>query len=335
MTKQNILILPNLHIPNNSINTGGMEISADELANSIHLSNLETQRYKIVLGSHPESNHSNYSSDILYTKRKFDFTTDFEKQKDINDILLYDLINRALDKYGDIPLIVDQTSSLVPIILSKIKGVKCIKTIRINSNYYDFDSECMPDCIVYTTEFSKSLKYFDCKSLVIHDYFSTSCFENKELKKHNKAISVGRVHPGKGHENALRISRQMNLPLIIVGPIIDFDYAKYLERNGAVLYGGLPRIELLKLIKESLYLIWTPNEYEPGGRVVIESLKLGTHVIAHKIGIASDIIELNRIPAINAMDSIYIIDSIPNEFIVSFKNYGTRYLELINDIISS
>jgi glycosyltransferase involved in cell wall biosynthesis len=322
-----------LHVSNISNFTGGMEISAHELAAAIHLSNSKKSEFRLILGAHPNSDLMEYKSDTLFVQPAIDDTINFSKQKEINDTLLSEIINRAINYYGNINLILDQTSSIVPTTLSKGHGIKCIKTLRLNSNLFDFDNGSMPDCVVHLSKFSTTLKKFECKNIIIYDYTHTKNIEDVSIKKQPYALSIGRVHWGKGHLEALRICKRWNLQLKVVGPIVDSNYAKDLEIGGAILYGGIKRSQVLNLIKESSCLFWLPQELEPSGRVVIESLKLGTPVFANKIGIAADIISLSNIPPIN-FEKFYKIDHLTEQLKFSFADYGNNYLKLITDILS-
>ncbi|HEX2190190.1 MAG TPA: glycosyltransferase [Longimicrobiaceae bacterium] len=104
------------------------------------------------------------------------------------------------------------------------------------------------------------------------------------------AVSIGRVEPRKGHHLSAEIARREGLALKVVGPVLDPEYARRLQERGDVeLLGERPREEVLGALASAQALVWCPTAREPGGRVVIESLRLGTPVLARAIGYACDL----------------------------------------------
>lgn len=97
----------------------------------------------------------------------------------------------------------------------------------------------------------------------------------------------GRIVPEKAPHLAVRIARAAGMPLLLVGPIADHDYANSVlwplvrEAGGDVDYAGhLGVDDLAGLVGRSAAALVTPVWDEPFGLVAAEALACGTPVLA-------------------------------------------------------
>jgi glycosyltransferase involved in cell wall biosynthesis len=138
------------------------------------------------------------------------------------------------------------------------------------------------------------------------------------VAKGDYAIILGRINPGKGQDLGARLARQVGFPLVLAGPVgpyhrpedlaaagdearqnpdvrffydhvaphVDGDLVRWV---GTV--AGQERDDLLAGARASLFpLRWE----EPGGTAVVESLALGTPVVATARGCLPELIEHGR-----------------------------------------
>jgi glycosyltransferase involved in cell wall biosynthesis len=114
-------------------------------------------------------------------------------------------------------------------------------------------------------------------------------------------IIVGRMTPGKGIAEAIRIAKKARVKLLIIGhvtthlpwsgdyfsrevrPHIDGDRIKYIER--------LPYPETLKMIGRARGLLFPLQWDEPFGLVAVEAMAAGTPVLAYRRGSMPELIK--------------------------------------------
>lgn len=111
----------------------------------------------------------------------------------------------------------------------------------------------------------------------------------------NYLLFFGRIHHHKGVYEAIQLSRQVDLPLIIAGIIQDQDYfdrqvKPYLDDQQVRYIGPVVAEDKGKLLKEALALLHLINFDEPFGLSVIESMACGTPVIACNRGSMPELI---------------------------------------------
>lgn len=114
-------------------------------------------------------------------------------------------------------------------------------------------------------------------------------------------IAVGRMTPGKGIAEAIRIARRANARLLIVGqttshlpwseqyfskeiqPHIDGDAIRHIE--------GLPHEQLMQVIGRAKGFIFPPQWEEPFGLAVAEAMAAGTPVLAYPRGSMPELVK--------------------------------------------
>lgn len=163
-------------------------------------------------------------------------------------------------------------------------------------------------------------------------YIST-IYHGLDLKHHPWSVNVGerwlwagRIIPEKGADVAIRLAKQLNVPLDIAGPyypdnevnnsyfknkiepLFDGDQVRYL--------GALPRPKLLEAYAQSKGFIFPLQWDEPFGLTAIEALAAGTPVFTLNRGSMPEIIENgktgfvanNEAKLLEAMKSVSSID---------------------------
>jgi glycosyltransferase involved in cell wall biosynthesis len=114
-------------------------------------------------------------------------------------------------------------------------------------------------------------------------------------------IIVGRMTPGKGIAEAIRIAKKAGARLLVVGhvtthlpwseeyflkevkPYIDGDQIRYIER--------LPYHEIVRLMSKAKGFLFPLQWDEPFGMVVIEAMAAGTPVVAYSRGSMPELIK--------------------------------------------
>ena len=114
-------------------------------------------------------------------------------------------------------------------------------------------------------------------------------------------IIIGRMTPGKGIAEAIRIARRAKVRLVIVGhvtahlpwsqeyflqqvkPQVDGDKVRYIER--------LPHADLMELIGRARAFLFPLQWEEPFGMVAAEAMAAGTPVLAYRRGSMPELIQ--------------------------------------------
>jgi len=189
----------------------------------------------------------------------------------------------------------DQSSAFSPSLQAMRTKTPFVQTSRLFSFHptYNLVSEAA-DCLVHISDYAFQEDYNpDARmNIVIKDFISLPQFEavNEIFLPKVFSLSVGRVEERKGHHVAAKIAQERNLPLIIIGEIVDHSYAKELQDLPYVtLLGPLPHSQIIDVIKKAQIFLWFPMVPETNGRVVIEALKIGTPVLGHNIGALYDL----------------------------------------------
>jgi glycosyltransferase involved in cell wall biosynthesis len=155
---------------------------------------------------------------------------------------------------------------------------------------------CVPVCVSHA-----QVKMLGDESLpVVHNAVDLDeiCFNDKP---EDFFVIVGRMTPGKGIAEAIRVAKRAGVKLLIVGhvtshlpwseeyflkevkPQIDGDRIRYIER--------LPYREIVNLMGKAKGFLFPLQWDEPFGLVVIESMAAGTPVIAYRRGAMPELIK--------------------------------------------
>ena len=113
----------------------------------------------------------------------------------------------------------------------------------------------------------------------------------------DRLIFVGRMAPEKAPDLAVEVARRAGRELVLVGGI-EAQYAEFFRREveprlgGGIEYAGpVDRGEVASLTGESAALLMPLRWDEPFGLVVVESLAVGTPVVAWKRGAMPELID--------------------------------------------
>jgi glycosyltransferase involved in cell wall biosynthesis len=108
-------------------------------------------------------------------------------------------------------------------------------------------------------------------------------------------LFLGRIHPDKGTHNAIDVSREAGLPLVIAGIVQDHDYFETMVRphvdGQTVSYlGPVGPTQRDALLGGAMALLHLVSFDEPFGLSVVEALATGTPVIASPRGSLPEIV---------------------------------------------
>ena len=257
-------------------------------------------------------------------------------------------LQSALHDISGYDLVHDQTSAVSVAFSARRFGIPLIRTLRLLPCHPAFAN--VASLVTHAVFLSNSQLAIDewhssARRSVIHDCVplrSPWTFESPDgLSKSLDlgspfAISVGRVEPRKGHHKALALARTLSLPLRVVGPVTDDEYARELGKSSDVtIIGELDKPACLDLISRATVLLWTPSIPEPGGRVVIEALRLGTSVVGYATGALGDIVsdsDTSRSP--QSFDDIVRADQLPSCWPDTVNDLGEQYWQLYFSAVS-
>lgn len=93
-----------------------------------------------------------------------------------------------------------------------------------------------------------------------------------------RLVGVGEIAPHKQWHVAAEAAARLRLSLRIAGPIRDVEYAKRVEKSGALLLGALGEAELVQLLGES-DVMTHPSISESFGMAVVEGMSAGLPIV--------------------------------------------------------
>lgn len=119
-----------------------------------------------------------------------------------------------------------------------------------------------------------------------------------ESPKNSYLLWLGRITEKKGPLPAIKVAKELNMPLVMSGTIdpIDQEYFDSVikpELNTKIItfYSELKKIEeIKKLYQNALCTLYPISWHEPFGLVMVESMACGTPVIAYNIGSVPEIV---------------------------------------------
>lgn len=179
-----------------------------------------------------------------------------------------------------------------------------------------------------------------------------SVIKKQKIKTRNYLFWIGRICHEKGTSDAIKIAKELNLPLIIAGPISDYSYFndKILpELNSKITYVKEVGFEDKIILYSNAIATLLPIHWEePFGLTSIESLYCETPVIAYKKGAFSELLENNvtgllvdendilsiieNFPKIRLIDTKYCKQLVKEKY--SIQIMGEKYLNVYHELIS-
>ncbi len=170
-------------------------------------------------------------------------------------------------------------------------------------------------------------------------------------KEGNYLLFLGRIHHDKGTHEAIRLAKQVKIPLIIAGIVQDRAYfdkfvAPYIDDKAVSYIGPVGQPQKGEILAGARALLHLINFEEPFGLSVVEAMACGTPVIAMNKGAMSELIIdgktgflLNslkeaapKIAALSTISRAHCREHIEKNFSVEIM--VRRYLEVYQEIIA-
>lgn len=136
----------------------------------------------------------------------------------------------------------------------------------------------------------------------VYNAIDVSEYSFVESPKDSYLLWLGRITEKKGPLSAIKVAKELNMPLVMSGAIdpIDEEYFNSVikpELNTKLItfYSELKKIEeIKKLYQNALCTLYPISWHEPFGLVMVESMACGTPVIAYNIGSVPEIVTDSR-----------------------------------------
>jgi glycosyltransferase involved in cell wall biosynthesis len=147
---------------------------------------------------------------------------------------------------------------------------------------------------VFVSESLSKLYAWIDDPIVIHNGIPVEEFPFVEYKE-NYLMYVGAITFNKGLHTAIKVAKEANIPLIIAGKVRDEDYFiqyihPHIDGESIKYVGEVGDEERNKLLGNSIGMLFPLVTEEPFPTVIMESLVVGTPVIAFNKGSVSEII---------------------------------------------
>jgi glycosyltransferase involved in cell wall biosynthesis len=114
-------------------------------------------------------------------------------------------------------------------------------------------------------------------------------------------LFLGRMSPDKGAHHAVRVARELGLPLILAGKMHDIEERRHFEAtvqpylSDTIRYvGEVSHDEKVRLLQNARTTVFPIQWPEPFGLVMVESMACGTPVVATRFGAVPEVIEDGR-----------------------------------------
>jgi glycosyltransferase involved in cell wall biosynthesis len=132
---------------------------------------------------------------------------------------------------------------------------------------------------------------------VIHHGLPSARFEPRGGRG-GFALFLGRMHPSKGVDRAVRVAHRAGVPLVIAAKMHEREEVQYFERyvepllgRGARYVGEVGGEQKAHLLGDASVLLNPLRWHEPFGMVMIEALAVGTPVVATPSGSVPEIVD--------------------------------------------
>jgi glycosyltransferase involved in cell wall biosynthesis len=290
-----ILVAANVHRPLHTA-SGGMELSALDLVRSLAGAAGELG-WEIAAVAHPDTVLPPGVALVPATVPECpeEYEREGEGRRKWTTVAGEAAMQRALERCGGFDLVHDHSETVSAVLACARAGVPCARTMHLMPFHpaYAAVAQEVVHC-VHISEYQGRMDRWHSaeRRSVIRDLVPVEATFPR-VAPAGWAVSIGRVERRKGHHLAARIARRLGWRLRVAGSVLDPAYARELaEMPGVELVGELPRSAALELMAGAEALLWCPAVREPGGRVVLEALRLGTPVVGRRIGYLADIAEL-------------------------------------------
>jgi glycosyltransferase involved in cell wall biosynthesis len=318
-----ILVAANVHRPLHTA-AGGMELSALELLGSLAPAAGELG-WELAVVAHPDT--ALPPGVALVPAPVADCPEDYAREGEGRrkwfTVAGEAALQQALEGCGGYDVVHDQSETVSVVLACARAGVPCVRTMRLMPFHpaYANVARQVSHC-VYISRYQCRQDHWHPRERrsVIRDLVPVAPKADRPPPA-GFAVSVGRVEPRKGHHLAARVARDRGWRLRVAGAPVDPRYAEELAAlPGVELMGELAHPDALALTAAADALVWCPAVREPGGRAVLEALRLGTPVVGRRIGYLADIEELSGAPAapehqgLPFAEGIARADGIPREW---------------------
>jgi len=188
----------------------------------------------------------------------------------------------------------------------------------------------------------------------IYNGIDLSEFDGPDGADRSYLLFIGRLCQDKGTEPAIRIAKELNLPIILAGKVDEADRGYFEEHVQPLLdsadvdfIGEVDRAAKISLYRKAIATVYPINFEEPFGLVMAESLAAGTPVMALDRGavrevlsdgdtaiIADSVDELvRRFPQVQSINAQHCRDRVHRLFSKErmVDSYEQLYRQLIND----
>jgi glycosyltransferase involved in cell wall biosynthesis len=170
----------------------------------------------------------------------------------------------------------------------------------IEKELHAYYGKCFPRCIPVCVSHAQKKMLGDASVPVIYNGIDLDEIAFNDQPE-EFLIIVGRMTPGKGIAEAIRVAKRAGAKLLIIGhvtshlpwsadyfmrevkPHIDSDQIRYIER--------LPYRETVRLMGKAKGFLFPLQWEEPFGLVVVEAMAAGTPVIAYRRGSMPELIK--------------------------------------------
>jgi glycosyltransferase involved in cell wall biosynthesis len=190
--------------------------------------------------------------------------------------------------------------TIVPYFSNLAKTPTLLTYAYIEKKLHEYYRKCFPRCVPVCVSHAQKEMLGDESLPVIYNGVDLDEI-GFNAKPEDFFIIVGRMTPGKGVAEAIRVAKKAAVKLLIIGhvtthlpwsadyfakeikPQIDGDQIQYIER--------LPYLETVQLISKAKAFLFPLQWEEPFGLVVVEAMATGTPVIAYRRGSMSELIK--------------------------------------------
>ncbi len=333
----NLLVISNIHTPLHS-STSGMELSTMEFLDG--LAQIAPKlKINITVMCHEDTSLPKGISHLKV--RPQDHNLEYSMYGESSDkwqsLAIEVAYQKAILECKHFDIIHDQSSAFSPTLhFSKGKS-PFLRTIRLMAFHPAYSLVTgMESHVVHISEYALTEDNFTSAGAysVIRDYVSIPIKIETSFKNYSQrfAVSIGRVGPRNGHHLAVQKANEMGIKLYIIGEVINHTYAQNLLKNRSVeILGALNRNTTLAFLKKAKVLFWFPVVPETNGRVVIESLKLGTPVRGNKVGVLYDLCQKDQ--ATLETDGTVFAQQLPNDWPFSTMQVALRYYDIYRKLL--